>query len=150
MSKMSKAILVSVLLSLVCSLAIAVAAMRHALPSGRLLGKLALTFWALVYVVFRRLIRNRKGTSDASFSRPVTMPKSDFLTSAPTLGKLYLFSGGIVIWLGTMASRNQVAVFIAGAVTCCIGGYLIVSVKKSRRGGDTPPSAPGDIATGHP
>ena len=150
MSEMSRAILVFVLLSFVCSLAIAVAAMRHALPSGRVLGILALTFWVLVCVVFRYLIRNRKGTRDASFSQPVTTPKSGFLTSAPTLGKLCLFSGGIVILLGTMASRNQVAFFIAGAVTCCIGGYLIVSAKKSGRGGATPPSASGDIGTRHP
>jgi hypothetical protein len=150
MSKMSRAVLVFVLLSFVCSLAIAVAAMKHALPSGRLLGISALTFWVLVYVVFRYLGRNRKGTPDASLSQPVTTPNSGFLTSAPTLGKFYLLSGGIAILLGTMASRNQAAFFIAGAVTCCIGGYLIASAKKSRRGGPTPPSASGDMGTRHP
>ncbi len=131
-SKMSRAVVVLVVLSLACSVAIAVIAMRHTLPPGRLLGISGLAFWILVFVMSRILVVNRKSTPNASVSESDTAPKGGILKFAPTLGKLYLFSGGIAFLLGTMAPRYQISFFVAGGVTCCYGGYLLFFAKKSR------------------
>src|ERR1700680_3797646 len=131
MSKMPRSVLMFGLFSLAFSLAIAVAAMRHALPSGRLSGTLALVVWILAYVVCRYLVRNQPNAFSAQLTTP---PKRGFVTFAPTLGKMYLFSGGAAILIGTMASRHQELFYTAGAVTCCFGGYLLFIGKKSKRG----------------
>ena len=107
--------------------------MRHTLPSPKLLAILFFAFLFLAYEVVRYSIRNRAYVSDDSLSQSGTTHKSGLVGAASLRARLYLFSGGIAILLGTMVSSYKEAFLIAGAATFSFGCYFLLVVKKLRR-----------------
>jgi hypothetical protein len=105
--------------------------MTHSLPSPKLLGIVFFAFWLLAYSAIRYSIRNRKGAPDGSL--PQSAAKKRVIASALFRGRLYLFSGGIAILLGTRISKYKEEFLIAGAVTFCFGCYFLLVAKKLRR-----------------
>jgi len=131
--KMPRVVIIFLLITFALSLAIAVAAMRDALPSARLLGVSALVFWVVVYVVFRYFVHNPKKTVDEYVPQANAAPKNRFIERAPVLGKFYIFSGAVVILLGMTATKNRDVFFTVGAVVWGFAGYLLW-LGKSKRG----------------
>src|SRR4051812_18054858 len=102
MSKLSRALLVLLSLSLVWSLLIFVFGMKGTV-SWRLVATCSLAFWIVAYIVFRSYVRKWKINPDTSDSQFSIARQGGFVALASRLAKLYVVTGTASILLGVMA-----------------------------------------------